>query len=61
MAFTEVEIRKKLLILTLCAMTMLCAGCGTTYQEVADVNVTGESYANGYFTGISKWSDAGKI
>ena len=42
-------------------MTMLCAGCGTTYQEVAEVNVTEESYANGYFTVISKWGDADKI
>ena len=41
-------------------MVVFLVGCGTTYQEATGQTKsnTSDDFGNGYFTTISKWSDA---
>lgn len=55
------DLKKKILSVAIVLSTVLyLAGCGKTYQEATGhtESESGEDFAKGYFTVVSKWGDS---
>ena len=52
--------KRKVLVLFMVSTLLLCASCGTTYEEAEDINKN-TNYGNGYFTVVTKWDDGGHV